>query len=89
MNKENAVNAARVAAIENRVRMVVVNDPIANAEDEAGPWGYAPYAAVDVLFAHRVIADDYYFEVDGYGYSASELGEWIKVAVIRPEGGYH
>ena len=43
--------------------MVVVNDPF-NA-DESGPYGYAPPAGVDILFAHRVKADDCF--IDYYG----------------------
>jgi hypothetical protein len=85
MNKENAIEAARAEAMKNRVNMVVVNDPIANAE-EAEPYGYAPRAAVDVLFRHRVKADDYFIEWYGHGenpffeYSAADMASWMRDA---------
>ena len=45
MTKEAAIaEAIKIAKKENMV-MAVANDPIANAEDESGPWGYCPNCA--------------------------------------------
>lgn len=85
MNKENALREARAEALKNRVDMVVVNDPLANAEESSGPYGYCPRAGVDVLFARRIKCDDYFIEADGFSYSAADLEAWKLVASLSPE----
>jgi hypothetical protein len=45
MTKEHAIEEAQAIANKERMTMAVANDPIANAEEEGGPWGYCPNCA--------------------------------------------
>jgi len=54
MTKEQAIKGAQTEAQKygGGVQIAVVHDPIANAEDESGPWGYCPVEAVAILFPY-------------------------------------
>lgn len=47
MTKENALAEAKKVAKKSKLKMVIVNDPIANNAEDApdGPWGYCPAIA--------------------------------------------
>jgi len=57
MTKEQAIAEAKKEANKNNVTIVVVNDPIANAEDETGPYGYCPIFAKDMLFRFGTVEE--------------------------------
>jgi len=52
MNQLDCLNAAQRTAESEKVKIAVVDDPIANAEEEDGPFGYCPVEAVGLLFPH-------------------------------------
>lgn len=54
MTKEDAIQEATETANRENLVMVVANDPISNAEDESGPWGYCPSNARFLLFRWAV-----------------------------------
>lgn len=56
MNKENAIADAKRTAKNYKARIAVVNAPIEMAEENDGPFGYAPSGhGVETLFRHATI----------------------------------
>lgn len=83
MTRDAALIAAREEARKHRLAMIVCNDPIGNAEEDAegeGPWGYCPRSAADLLFRYRITAENVYIDADGFEYTEAELREWGKAA---------
>lgn len=53
MTKEQATIEARKIVESNGIPILLYSDPIGNAEDFEGPWGFCPPAAAEMLAKYR------------------------------------
>jgi hypothetical protein len=54
MDKETCLREATKVAVTNALTIAVVNDPVANAEEQ-GPYSYCPVASKDTLFPNGTV----------------------------------
>jgi aromatic ring-opening dioxygenase LigB subunit len=55
MKKEHAIRMAQEENKESSITMAVVVAPVEHAEDESGPYGFCPLAAVETLYSRGTV----------------------------------
>jgi aromatic ring-opening dioxygenase LigB subunit len=55
MTREAAIAQAQIEAKANKQTLFVVQAPLQHAEDEDGPYGYCPPAALAYLYSGAIV----------------------------------